>query len=127
MINNFEDFTAELTDYERDMIVPMLVELLMTRIGSKNAIRNKEICRIFKAKGFDVSEARIRKCINFIRRSKEKETHVPHLIANSRGYFRATSIEQVQVYVQSLRQRKSAIEAVGDALLDDLTGLLFIA
>lgn len=127
MITNFEDYTAELTDYERDMVVPMLVELLMTRVGSKNAIRNKEICRIFKGKGFDVSEARIRKCINYIRMSKDRKTHVPHLIASSKGYYRATSVAQVQVYGESLEQRASAIMAVRNALLDDLTGLLFIA
>lgn len=124
MIDNFEDYTAILTDYERDEIVPALSEFLRTRVGSKNAIRNKELCRIFTAKGLQgLNEARVRKCINYIRR----KGLVKHLIANSKGYFVATSIEQAERYIHSLHQREYAIKAVADVLSDDLSGLLFIA
>lgn len=124
MINNFEDFTAELTDYEKNDIVPALVERLKVRVGSSQAIRNKELCRILTANGLKgLSEARVRKCINYIRR----KGLVKHLIANSKGYFVATSIEQAERYIHSLHQREYAIKAVADVLSDDLSGLLFIA
>lgn len=124
MIDNFEDYTAVLTDYERDEIVPALSDYLKARVGSKNAIRNKELCRILTDKGVQgLNEARVRKCINYIRR----KGLVQHLIANSKGYFVATSIEQEERYIRSLRQRQHAIEAVADVLSDGLSGLLFIA
>ena len=123
MITNFEDYTATLTTYERDMIVPMLTNELKTRVGAKNAIRNKELCKMFDTLGYqNITEARIRKCINYIRINGL----VPHLIANSRGYFCATSVEQVETYIESLDQRAKAIWAMRAALNRELSGKLFI-
>lgn len=123
MITNFENYTAVLTDYERDMIVPQLSNFLRTRVGAKYAIRNKDMCRLFTEKGYTgLTEARVRKCINYIR------IHglVPHLIANSHGYFCATSVEQVETYIESLDQRASAIWAMRSALQRELSGKLFL-
>lgn len=123
MIKNFEDFTAELTDYEKNDIVPALVERLKVRVGSRQAIRNKELCHILTANGLKgLSEARVRKCINYIRH----EGLVENLIANSHGYFVATSIQQVEDYRVSLRQRASAIMAIDEALGRGIAGRLFI-
>lgn len=122
MITNFEEYTAQLTDYERDMLVPMLANFLKSRVGAKNAIRNKEVCRIFSEHGYKLTEARVRKCINFIR------IHglVPHLIANSHGYFCATSVAQVETYITSLDERAKAIWAMRSALQNQLSGKLFL-
>lgn len=123
MITNFEDYTATLTTYERDMLVPLLAAYLKTRVGAKYAVRNKEMCRMFTEKGYQgLTEARVRKCINYIRINGL----VPHLIANSRGYFCATSIEQVETYIESLDQRAKAIWAMRSALNRELSGKLFL-
>ena len=123
MITNFEEYTATLTTYERDMIVPLLANELKTRVGAKHAIRNKDLCRMFTVRGYQgVTEARVRKCINYIRINGL----VPHLIANSHGYFCATSIEQVETYIESLDQRAKAIWAMRAALNRELSGKLFI-
>lgn len=82
MVTGFENYTASLTPYERELLVPVISDGLKKRIGSKYAIKNKDICRILRANGYEkVTEARMRKCINFIR------IHglVPHLVANSKG------------------------------------------
>ena len=123
MITNFEEYTASLNTYERDMIVPQLVNFLKTRVGAKYAIRNKDICRIFTEHGYEkLTEARVRKCINYIR------IHglVPHLIANSHGYFCATSVAQVETYITSLDERAKAIWAMRSALQNQLSGKLFL-
>ena len=123
MITNFEDYTATLTTYERDMLVPLLAAYLKTRVGAKYAVRNKEMCRMFTEKGYQgLTEARVRKCINYIRINGL----VPHLIANSHGYFCATSIEQVENYIESLDQRAKAIWAMRSALNRELSGKLFL-
>ncbi|MBO5546229.1 MAG: hypothetical protein J5951_06175 [Bacteroidales bacterium] len=123
MITNFEDYTATLTTYERDMLVPLLAAYLKTRVGAKYAVRNKEMCRMFTEKGYQgLTEARVRKCINYIRINGL----VPHLIANSHGYFCATSIEQVETYIESPDQRAKAIWAMRSALNRELSGKLFL-
>ena len=123
IITNFEEYTATLSSYERDMIVPMLVNELKTRVGAKHAIRNKELCQLLTEKVYQkLTEARVRKYINYIRINGL----VPHLIANSHGYFCATSIEQAEAYIESLDQRAKAIWAMRAALKRDLSGKLFI-
>lgn len=123
MIQGFEKYTATLTTYERDMLVPIIAEGLKKRIGSKNAVRNREICRRLEASGYEnVSEPRIRKCINYIRMNGM----VPHLVANSRGYYVATSIDEVERYIGSLDERAKSIWAIRAALKDQLTGKLMI-
>lgn len=52
MITNFEEITATLTTYERDMLVPLLANYLKTRVGAKYAVRNKDMCRMFTEKGY---------------------------------------------------------------------------
>ena len=85
--------------------------------------RNKDLCRMFTERGYQgLTEARVRKCINYIRINGL----VPHLIANSHGYFCATSIEQVETYIESLDQRAKAIWAMRAALNRELSGKLFI-
>ena len=68
MIKEFEEFTASLSTYERDMIVSALVNYLKTRVGAKYAVKNKEMCRMFTERGYQqLTEARVRKCVNYIR------------------------------------------------------------
>ena len=105
------------------MIVPALVNGLKKRVGARYAIRNKTMCQALKARGFEkVSEPRIRKCINYIRINGL----VPHLIANSRGYYVATTVEEVDKYANSLKDRATAILAMRKALVDQLGGKLFL-
>ena len=66
--------------------------------------------------------SRIRKCINYIRINGM----VPHLIANSKGYFVATSVEEVETYCESLKGRAEAIFAMRQALQYQLNGKLFL-
>ena len=123
MVQGFEKYTEALTTYERDMLVPILVAGLKRRIGTKYAIRNKDICKALTAKGYqNVTEARVRKCINHIR----VNGLVPHLVANSKGYYVATSVEEVEKYAQSLKERAEAIWAVRAALVKQLSGKLFL-
>ena len=123
MIDGFEEITATLTTYERDMIVPMLVNVLKQRVGAKYAVKNKVICEIFSARGYqNLTEARVRKCINYIRMNGL----VPHLVANNKGYYCATSVEEVEKYMDSLEQRAKAIWAMRSALEFGLSGKLFL-
>lgn len=123
MIKLFEQYTAKLTPYETDILVPMVSEYLKTRIGSGMAVRNKDICKRFELQGYQgLREARMRKIVNFIRMKGK----VPHLVANSHGYYCATSIKEVEEYCESLRERALAILSIRQALRYELSGKLFI-
>ena len=45
MIEGFETETAELTDYEKDTLLPLLVKGLNSKIGVENAITNGQIVK----------------------------------------------------------------------------------
>lgn len=123
MITGFEDFTAELTVEEKGKLLPLVVEILKTRVGQRWVISNAAICRLLKERNVPkVSEPRIRKVIHYIR----ENGLVPHLIASSKGYYIAETIEAVEDYIESLRQRCRSIDKIRDALAEQITGRLFI-
>lgn len=120
----FEDYTQVLTDYEQNVIMPEVAKILRGHVGAKNAIRNKTICNMIYGMGFEkVTEPRMRKIINRIRCTQD---YVQFLVANSKGYYIATSREEVETYAESLFNRGSAIFQVRTCLLNQLSGRLFL-
>lgn len=113
MIKNFEDQSKPLTDYERGTLLPVICRGLKTKIGEAKAITNAAITRAMKAAGYQLSEARVRKIINHIRLNGM----VTCLIATSRGYYIATSRDEMEDYISSLQGRADAILAVKEALM----------
>jgi hypothetical protein len=109
MINGFEEETQPLTDYEKDTLLPIMVKGLSKKVGNELAITNKVMVSVMRTAGYKISEARVRKLINHIRRNDL----VPLLIASSKGYYIENDDEKVREYIESLHQRASAIYAVG--------------
>ena len=110
MINGFEDETHELTDKELKL-VEIIVPKLSKNIGKDKAVKNNKIRDFLLSKGYKVGQARIRKLMHHIRVSNRVE----NLIATSRGYYRAESVEEVKVYVESLHQRARSIIEVANS------------
>jgi len=108
MINGFEEETEELNDYEKDTLLPLMVKGLTPRFGSDKAITNKQMREGLKKLDHIVSDARVRKLINYIRMHQL----VVNLISSSRGYYRTNSMEELENYIESLMQRASSIEEV---------------
>ena len=101
MITLFEDITYELTEYELNTLLPIVVKGLKSKYGKENAITNKKICEALKSKGYKVTEPRLRKVIHHIR----VEQLIVGLCCNSKGYYVTDSIEELGRYVESLAQR----------------------
>ena len=114
MINGFETITYELTEYEEHKILPLIIAGLKTKKGAAAAMKNNKMCQILKAEPWSlkISEARIRKIINFIRANGL----INNLIATSKGYYIAQTQEEVQEYIESLNQRANAILTIKYAL-----------
>lgn len=108
MINGFEEYTAPLSEYEKDTLLPVLVEILSHRVGADRAITNKTLVKHFRANGLKLSDARTRKLINHIRINNL----VPRLVASRKGYYVTKSQDELEAFIMSLRGREEAIRAV---------------
>lgn len=112
MLNGFQIQTEPLTEYERDTLLPVICRGLRNKIGEARAITNTAITKAMKGAGYQLTEARLRKIINHIR------IHglIKWLIATSKGYYIATSRQEMEDYIVSLRGREDAIRAVRESM-----------
>lgn len=108
MIKGFNSETAPLTEYEENVLLPLVLLGLKTKIGKENAVTNRTIVQRLNIAGYTVTEPRVRKLINHIRMTDL----LPGLIATSGGYFLATSEAELLDYEQSLIGREDAIKQV---------------
>jgi hypothetical protein len=105
MLSCFEDYTHDLTEKEK-ALVSFFVLGFENKRGSENAITNSKIrATILDRKGIKISDARVRKIINYIR----IYDLVPGLIATSRGYYVSADPEEILKYIESLVGRKNEI------------------
>lgn len=112
MLNGFQTQTEPLTDYERNTLLPVICRGLKNKIGEARAITNAAITKAMKGAGYQLNEARVRKIINHIRTT----VMVRWLIATSKGYYIATSRQEMEDYIGSLRGREDAIRAVRESM-----------
>lgn len=119
MINGFDELTQPLTDYERDTLLPVIAYGLSLKIGKRAAITNGRICDALRSKGYKITEPRLRKIVNHIR----TRGMVANLVATSKGYYVATTIEEMTDYIASLKARESAIREVRVALEGQMASL----
>ena len=108
MIKGFNSETAPFTEYEENVLLPLVLRGLKTKIGKENAVTNRTIVQRLNIAGYTVTEPRIRKLINHIRMTDL----LPGLIATSGGYFLSTSEAELLDYEQSLIGREDAIKQV---------------
>lgn len=119
MLYGFESITADLSDYERYTLLPIMTKCLERKVGKANAVTNRIMCERMGEHGYDIGEARVRKIINYIR----VMDLVPCLLATSKGYYVSKDIEELTLYIGSLKDRAAAILAVADALTRQLNNL----
>lgn len=112
MITLFEDITYELTDYEKNTLVSVVVKGLSSKKGKENAITNKVICEKLKSAGYKITEPRLRKIIHHIR----VEQLIVGLCCNSKGYYVTDSLEELSRYVESLAQRIRSQQAIYNSM-----------
>lgn len=117
MIEGFENITHELTDYEKNNVMPRIVEGFK-RIGAEPTPNSKIIAKL-TSEGYKVSAPRIRKIIHEIR----VQGLIPNLISNSKGYFISSDPVEIINYIESLGQRVRSISEIGRALKEQLKGI----
>ena len=112
MIVGFEEITEPLTEYEQDVLLPVFVRCLATKVGRESAITNAKMVEGMKGAGFKVDGPRVRKIINHIR----DNALVPCLVATSKGYYVATTDFELAEYEESLKGRIGAINSILESI-----------
>jgi hypothetical protein len=107
MINNFEDFTEELTPDELKLVAP-LMNGLRTKTKQK-PIKAPEIVKamnVFAQKNglIKITEPRLRKLVNHIR-----VKGILPIIATSQGYYVSYDKQEILDQINSLTQRANSI------------------
>jgi len=107
MINNFEDFTEELTPDELKLVAP-LMNGLRTKT-KENTIKAPEIVKamnVFAQKNglIKITEPRLRKLVNHIR-----VKGIMPIIATSQGYYVSYDKQDILDQIHSLNQRANSI------------------
>jgi len=113
MIYGFKKETEQLSEYEQNVVLPVIVKGLQTKIGKENAITNTQMIKGLQKYGYKkISEPRIRKIINFIR----IQGLIINLIASNKGYWIEQDIEERRKYVQGVKQRAESMLATLDSI-----------
>ena len=111
MIKGFEEETHNLSDYELNVVVPLLIKGFKTKIGKENSITNVNICKLVNQNSnlkIKLNEPRVRKCIAFLRFNN----YVPRLVATSKGYWVASNKQELIDWKLTLQSRIDAIEDI---------------
>ena len=114
MINNFEDFTEELSPDELKLVAP-LMNGLRTKT-KENTIKAPEIVKamnVFAEKNglIKITEPRLRKLFNHIRMKG-----ILPIIATSQGYYVSYDKQEITDQINSLTQRANSILKSADGL-----------
>lgn len=112
-ITLFENITAKLTDHEKNILVPMLIDTLRYK-HTDDRVKGKHLSGWFRACGENVSEARIRKMINYIRVMNLVKPKV--VIGASNGYYLTDDMHVVDDEIESLEGRIDSMNCVVDSL-----------
>ena len=117
MIATFETQTKPLNEYEREKLLPIMVKCLARHIGKNRAISNSQMCEKMALYGYHIGEVRVRKLINHIRNN----CLVERLIASGKGYYVTESAEEMETYINSVKNREDAIRAMRMSMEEQLS------
>lgn len=91
--------TPELTDYERDILLPRLLAGLMKRWGEDKAITSTDIIVGFFSKGISIDGIRIRKMVEYTRQvSCTPHDPLPNacICSGPKGYWLSSNPTEIQ-------------------------------
>ena len=122
ILKNDMEANWELTNHERFVIYPLVVQILSHRAKEK-VFSNTKIRKILSEFGEEITDTQIRKIAFNIRKTGD----ITLLLANNEGYFVASNIEEVHAWIathkgkiETMKQTLSYIENQFDENLDRL-------
>lgn len=90
------DWKENLTNHEKEVLLPLVVQMLSHRNTKQKVFSNKKIRKVLAEFGEEITEPQIRKIIFHIRNNNI----VPLLLANNEGYFVSYSRQDVENWLK---------------------------
>lgn len=112
MIQGFEKETAPLNDYERDVLLPVIVRGLLLRVGKSRRVSSTAIIDGMTSAQYRLDGPRLRKIINHIR----VNDIIIGLVSDGKGYYVAATPEEIDDCVESIQGRIASQQAIVAAL-----------
>lgn len=100
--------TRHLSNYEQNILLPILIKGLKMKKGKMNAVTNKQIVKGLRGHGLKVNLRDVCRLINHIRTNDL----VVGLMASSAGYYISNSEQELVKYEDSLLGREREIRKV---------------
>lgn len=101
--------------FKRDTI---LLEFLKSHKGKANVVSSKEIADYLNNRGYSTKSA----CVHSLIKKTMYERNAPICYINSRGYFWATSREEIKSTVDDMEKRISALKEHINHLMSFIIG-----
>ena len=121
MITGFEEYTAELDQYERETLLPAIVAGMKTKLGADNAISSRQAIEKMKIKGLKIDGPRFRKILHVIRVSGM----LPGIVGTSKGYYLASNHLEWGNYIKSITERTAHLAKLRDAIREQYEAFKF--
>ena len=100
--------TYRLSNYEQNILLPILMKGLKRKRGAENAITNRQIVLALRKHGLKINERCVRKVVNHIRTNDL----VVGLMASDAGFYIAQSEQEFIRYENRLLSREEALRQV---------------
>ena len=113
MITLFENITEQLTDLEKEKLVPLMKSLLLNT-DEETRLTAASLCGFLKYSGYQVTPPRIRKMVNYLRVTNKLKPFV--LIGASNGYFITGDLKIIDAQIESLTGRAESMLAAVDGI-----------
>ena len=123
MLTLFEELTANLNDFERDVVMPIIVRCFEKKaqlglVGEVNSVKNTAIRNGVNATllkmghDYKLSDVKLRKTMGAVR----KLSLVHGICSSTHGYYIAANDEELMACIDSLKERVSNQMMVINAL-----------
>ena len=108
MKNKLRKRTRTLSNYELNVLLPILMKGLETKKGKDNAVSGWEIIEGLRSHGLKINNMNMNMLINYIRTNDLIEG----LMGTSAGYYTSNSEQELIAYEDTLMSREASIRKV---------------
>ena len=120
MKNEMKKQSRPLSNYDHNVLLPVLIKALETKKGKKNAISGKQILQGLQSQKLKINERDVFMLINHIRTNDL----VVGLIAASVGYYITNSEHELVKYENTLLVREKTIRKVRKSIIRQRRAML---
>lgn len=105
--NDLKAVFGELSTHEREVLMPLVMQMLSHRNTKQKVFSNTKIRKVLKEFGEDINDSQIRKIVFYVRNNDL----INLLIANNEGYFVSYNRADVEKWIQMQEGKISAMQS----------------